>query len=70
MIQIGSDIATKELELTYETSTGKYTLTQNAYGEMWDDEFDNREKLEEYLKDRWNLSLSQINELYADQYEI
>ena len=70
MLEIGSDISTKELELTYEVSTGIYYLSQNAYGEFWEDKFKNQKELEEYLKKRWELSLSQINKLYATKYEI
>lgn len=48
----GSDIATKEFELS--VVDGKYILTVCAYGEWWDEEFSSLDDLKKYLIIEWN----------------
>lgn len=68
--EIKSGIATKEFVLTYDRPKDKYYLDQCAYGEMWTETFYGEYALEEYLRDRWQFSQEQINELYSNMQEV
>ncbi len=70
IFEIKSGAATKEFTLDYDRLKDKYYLNICAYGEMWTETFFGDYALKEYLRDMWQFSDEQLNELLNKVNEI
>lgn len=69
VMEVKSSVGTKEFTLDYDAAKDKYYLNCIAYGEWITETFYGEWALEEYLRDTWNFTQEQIQELYNSMYE-
>jgi hypothetical protein len=69
IMEVKSEFSTKEFTLDYDSAKDKYYLSCVAYGEWITKTFYGEYALEEYLRDTWNFSQKQIQELYNSVYK-
>lgn len=69
IMEVKSSISTKEFTLDYDRTKDKYYLSVVAFGEWITETFYGSWALEEYLRDSWNFTNEQIEELKNKAYE-
>lgn len=69
IMEVKSGLSTKEFTLDYDNAKDKYYLSCVAYGECVTETFYGEYALEEYLRDTWDFSQEQIQELYNSEYK-
>ena len=60
ILEITNGLSTKEFELSIAEDRKEYYLTVCAYGEFYDETFDDENAVREYLKNKWNFTDEQI----------
>ena len=69
IMEVKSGFSTKEFTLDYDSTKNKYYLSCVAHGEWITETFYGEYALEEYLRDTWDFSQKQIQELYNSVYK-
>ena len=65
ILEITNGLSTKEFELSIAEDRKEYYLTVCAYGEFYDKTFDDENAVREYLKNKWNFTDEQINQIFG-----
>ena len=55
ILEITNGLSTKEFELSIAEDRKEYYLTVCAYGEFYDETFDDENSVREYLKNKWKI---------------
>ena len=65
IFEIKNGLSTKEFELSIAENREEYYLSICAYGEFYDECFENEVAVIEYLKNEWNFTDEQIHQLFG-----
>ena len=65
ILEITNGLSTKEFELSIAEDRKEYYLTVCAYGEFYDETFDDENAVREYLKNKWKFTDEQIHQIFG-----